>query len=242
MNIKKQKNILSYIQPLLWIVPFICFFSGYFIFSFFIPQDTFLTPSLLGKSGTQALCILSNHNLHAQIIAEKEDATLPSGTIISQTPHPLTKLKSHQTVYLVISKKPILHNTPHYTDTLLETCIKEAHTQNIKLRVHPLPHIRIEETCLAQIPLPGTPLEHDIVTIYTAHNKDCMVIMPLVKGKTVEEIKTSFASYPITITVHHTNIPHESSYDYSQCIVKEQKPLPGSLVNLHKPLRVQLTL
>lgn len=241
MNTNEKNNFSSFFYPFLWTAPFICFFVGYFSLSFFMPQESLCTPSLLGKSSTQGLSILSEYNLSAQIISVKEDDTLPEGTIIAQTPQPSTKIKSHQTIYLVISKKPTYCTTPNFLTLPLQDCIKEAKTHHLKLRIHPITHTGIQNTCIAQIPDAHTLLNQDSVNIYVTDTSNQMVLMPNIKNKTVQEVKEYFSSFLVTITTHHTT-SLKKYHECTDCIIKDQKPLAGSLVCLQKPLRVQLII
>ena len=100
------------IRSFLWLTPFASFIFGYLLIALLHPQPIIKTPALIGKTLDQAILILSQANLNLRIVGQKEEAQLPEGTIISQTPAPGSSIKEHQALYVTIAKKPVPQAMP----------------------------------------------------------------------------------------------------------------------------------
>lgn len=219
----------------LWVLPFVAFLGGYLLMSSRIHKREFPAPLLIGKTVSNAIITISDYDLNTRIVAQKEDAELPAGTIVNQTPLPGTKIKPHQTMYLVISRKPNLQKAPHLHDKPLSEIITVCEHRGLTFENYHLSSSRPKNTCIAQLPAPG----HDIVDkqllVYLSAGEQKSIVWPSFKGKTVREVKEFFQgkeSEPIFI---HAPITIHELLD--TCQVIDQRPPAGTLID-HKDSKV----
>jgi len=226
-------------NDVLWVLPFLAFLTGYFLLGHFLYIPSTETPSLIGRNINYAAKVLSEHNLNLRIIAQKEDGDLPEGTIISQTPAKLQKVKPQQSVFCVVSCQV---QSTHAPDFLMHTAkqVQELiKKEKIKSKSYWLASNQPEGLCIAQIPSAHEPLDQQtMITYFSAGNKK-NVLVPSLKNESVENVKEFLESCGVEYTVQHTK-SISADHHCSNCIVKDQKPLAGSLVDTSKSLHVQL--
>ncbi|MFT6765325.1 MAG: beta-lactam-binding protein with PASTA domain [Alteromonas naphthalenivorans] len=229
----------KYLKDSYWITPFICFILGYQFFAFFFYQSVIQTPIIVGKTLPEAAVLLSKNNLNMRMISQQEDPDIAAGTIISQTPQAHSAIKPQQTIFFVLSKKPVQPCIPNIRGTLFNDYSKKLKDLKIRYRTFEVQSDQPEGTCLAQIPAPNEEINSSGAIIYSASQKAEALLFPSCKGKTVTEVKQFLERYNIPITVYHT---YETSQNHSckRCIVFDQKPLAGSFVSLKEPFSVQL--
>src|SRR5579872_3214934 len=87
----------------LWLLPFLGFALGYQLLRSLYAPTVIKTPAIVGKSLQDAITLLSDHNLNARVLAEKEDTDLQPGTIISQSPSSGSLIKANQPVFIVLA-------------------------------------------------------------------------------------------------------------------------------------------
>ena len=234
--------IIKLLRNTLWTFPFLCFIGGYLLLDTFYNKEI-ETPSLVGMSVGQAFTILSHKNLNARLLAYKEDSTLQEGTIISQIPAAVQKIKENQSVFLVVSSLPQKIKAP---DLILKSpeIIKHM-TKNDKLN---LKFFRVhtnypENQCFAQNPSPGQQLEGDTMIAYISAGMPKVVLIPNFKNKPVLPILELLQKQGITIDLIHTNAIDEH-HACRNCIITDQRPLAGSIITLNStpPIHLQLQL
>lgn len=211
----------------LWVLPFVAFLGGYLLMSGRISKRTFQAPLLVGKTISQAIIITSDFDLNTRIVAQKEDAELPAGTIVNQTPLAGTKIKPHQTMYLVISHKPNLQKAPHLLDKPLQEIITVCEHRGLTCNNYHIASARPSNTCIAQLPAPGQDMHDKQILIYLSAGLQTPIIWPSFKGKTVGQVKEFFQNkeyIPTFISLNGIEI-HEN------CRVIDQHPQAGTLIN-----------
>lgn len=231
--------ISKYIKDFYWMVPFVCFILGYQSFAYFFYRSVIETPPLIGKTLPEAAVILSQHNLNMRLITEQEDADIPAGTIMSQTPQAHSAIKPQQTIFFVLSKKPTQPCIPHVQGTSLEEYSKILRNLKIRYRTFPVQSDQPEGTCIAQIPSAGKEIPTSGALLYIASKDADALLFPSYKGQYVTEVKQFLAKYNIPVTVYHTH-SNQTHHTCDKCIISEQKPLAGSFVSLKEPFSVQL--
>ena len=231
----------KYIKDIFWITPFIFFLAGYQFLNVFFYKPTTKAPLLIGKTLPQALVSLSQNNLNMRMIAQREDPDVPAGTIISQTPRAQSAIRPQQTVFLVISKKPVQPLVPDLRNKTATDYAKILKELKLRYRCFPLVSNHPENTCLAQIPTPEKELPAGGAILYIASQDTSSVLFPSFKGKSVEEVKTFLKKYDLTPNIYHTYDTHPS-HSCKHCKVAEQKPLAGSFVSLKEPFSIQLKI
>jgi len=230
------------IQNYLWAFPFICFLLGYLMLKKISNLGELPAPSLVGKKLQDAVTILSEKNLNLRILAQKNDADLPQGTILSQTPAAKQLIKPHQALHIVLSKKPEKQIAPQLIGNYEKTIETLLQKNNIRYKKQYLPSNCPKNSCIAQHPATGKPLEDNKIILYLSSGNSKPVLLPDFSGKPVPEITTFLNQYE-NIDVCITHSPKTSNHICDQtCIITQQRPLAGSLVTLNaeKPLLVQL--
>lgn len=222
-----------------WCIPFISFLIGYQLLNLFFKTHAIETPHIVGKTLQESLAVLSPAKLNTRLVAQKEDADIKEGTILNQMPVAGQRIKPHQTVFVVASKHPVRKKAPQVQGQMLANIKAMLKEKKIRYKVFFLEVAQPEGLCITQIPKSGTPLPKEGMTLYCAIDTNAQVLFPKLEGTTVEDTLRFLEEYGITPRIFHINQVSER-HECSRCIVKEQKPLPGSLVNLKDPLSVQL--
>jgi len=90
-------------------------------------------------------------------------------------------------------------------------------------------------TCIAQFPAPGSPLDENKVVTYLSAGHKKPLLMPNFQGKTLPEARDFLSHYDVQIEVQQSGPNNQ---------ITNQRPLAGSLVELEpgKPLFVQLQI
>ncbi len=76
--------------------------------------------------------------------------------------------------------------------------------------------------------------------VYCSSGLKTQRIFPDLRGRTVDEVASFLEPYGITVSVVNYDVESVAKKDSS--LVKDQRPLAGSLVDLNKKLSVQLTV
>jgi len=228
------------IKNYLWILPFASFTVGYMLMSSIYQSKKIETPTLIGKPLHEAVTLASAHGLNLRMLEQREDAELPNDTIIQQNPSPQTISKSNQTIFCVISKKPIV-KAPHLVSKQYETILNELRQSGIRAQTFFIDSSYPKNFCFAQSPNAQTTLKSKSMVLYVSSGEHKPVIFPDLKHKTVEDVIEFLKPYNITPVITHAP-PLENHTCSSDCVITNQRPLPGSIVNIdsEKPLYVQL--
>ncbi|MBS1986753.1 PASTA domain-containing protein [Candidatus Dependentiae bacterium] len=221
------------IKSLLWMGPFICFMAGYCVIQSYFGNRKTTVPVLLGKPLNQAVCLLSEHMLAPRIVAEKEDSRVPAGTVIQQKPEPHTSIRWHQTVMLTVSKLPDPILVPFFIGNKIADIVPQLTKMGLQSQVYELPSAHaVQGVCLAQWPSGNQEIKPDgKVILYAVAKIQKPYIVPDFRGKNFEEVKHVCEQYGISCQVVHAGFRTiEQMYDAS--IIKDQRPLPGTLLML----------
>ncbi len=250
-NVRIKKQNPAYCLPYLfleipmtkkffWLVPFLCFICTYFMLHKIFSIAPFTTPSVVGKPIQEALTILSGHTLNSRLISQTEDNDLPAGIILSQQPLANQQVRPYQTIFLTISKRKDRIPAPdlaHKTINTLKTILEK---DGISFKFYGLMSTNPQNSCIAQIPQPAELLSEDKkMIIYSSLGINKPVILPSFKSCAADEVVQFLTNNTIKTTIFHAKpVPDEHRCLF--CKVVEQKPLAGSLIDLKKPLTVQL--
>lgn len=229
-----QSSMRKLFHHLLWFLPFFAFAVGYFALSFIFKSKTINTPALMGKSIDKAITILSDQNLNMRIVGTKPDADLPEGTIISQTPAAGSKIKENQTMYVVIAKKPAAIIAPDLKNKTISCAQKIAQDLGITIKHHSIPSEAPKDHCIAQVPSVGNELENNTMMVYVSSEENKPVIMPSFKNVPVDQVLSFLQLHGITPTIIHSR-PEllGPNHQCTQCIVIDQRPMAGSLIQIN---------
>lgn len=243
MNYSSIKKSIKYVREkskdLWWILPFLTFYVGYWAPQFFFKTPSFETPALIGKNIHEALVILSEPQLNVRLIAQKEDPTLPEGTVISQIPAPYQQIKRYQAVFVTVSTKPVPIKTPLCQGKFEKEVTTLLTEQKIKWKSFFVQSNHPSGYCIAQNPSAYEPLYDRTMILYFSKDIGKTVIFPDLQNSSIEDVKKFLNNYGIKPEIFHTktvNKDHKCTY----CTVLEQKPIAGTFVNLKEPFSVQL--
>lgn len=230
------------IRSLLWLMPFASFLTGYLLISLVIKQPALITPTLTGKTLDQAVLILSQSNLNIRIVGQKEDAQLPEGTILTQTPAPNTSIKEQQALYVTIAKKPIPLAMPHLVGKTETQAIAELEALSLHAQIYKVSSDQPTHTVIAQSPEPGLSANSQALMLYVATDEQKPILMPNLKNRPLDEVLSFLELEGITPTLLHT--PVGPDHRCNNCMVIDQRPLSGCFINKTptKIMRVQLQI
>ena len=121
----------------IWLLPFICFFSSYFLCVYFIDQQV-IVPPVIGKSLEDALLALSHHHLTAQVSTYSGTTTSHTGIVINQAPAAGHHARAQQAVHLIAAlPKPPLR-APLLIGKSYDTIMEESRKKEFSLEVYRL--------------------------------------------------------------------------------------------------------
>ncbi|HEV2601139.1 MAG TPA: PASTA domain-containing protein [Candidatus Babeliales bacterium] len=230
---------------LLSLIPFLCFIFGYKLLAYLYHVETIKTPCLVGMQLQHAFPLLSAHNLNPRLVAYKESAELPTGTILSQTPEPDITIKPNQAMYLVVSQQPPKITTPNLLQKSDPAIARILKADTIHHKPYILNHTSPTGHCFGQFPAPGTPLEEKKIITYMASETNKSILLPNFKGKSIPQVIEFLKNHSIsyTITHHSPQAPGHTCSD--TCMVHDQRPLAYSIIprveqkSLHLQLQVR---
>jgi len=237
---KPQLKLLSnIISESLWILPFIGFCIGYLCLQLFITDTTIQAPDLVGKNILEATRMSSLSKLNLQIIAEKEVTDAMPGTIIKQNPLPGKPIKSHQSIFIVITKQPAPLIAPQLIGKDYKEIERLTKDKSIKNRTYFLPSTYPKDFCFAQTPTTQQPLEAKKMMCYISSGTHHQYLFPDLTGINLREVVEFLQHYNISWDAYYKNQKITSSTQ-NNYTVKLQKPLAGTFVIPNNKLYVQL--
>lgn len=228
-------NIKNY----LWLAPFLSFIFGYFIMQRLLHTPESIAPHLVGKQVHEVLHLITQHNLNLRLIDHKEEADLPEGIILNQTPQGGTAIKANQPLFIVTTKKPLTAQAPQCVGIHIDAITQQLQSTEINPRIYHVPHPYPEKICFAQSPLPHEPLEKNRLTIYVSSGNNKPIIWPNFIGMPLSEVVEFLNNYNIEPHIINDATKHNADPEYK---VIDQRPVAGTLLTLdkHQPLSVQL--
>ncbi len=244
MNLKKifdlsLQSISTMHRSFAWTLPFLAFLAGYLCLHIFITDSSIQTPNLIGKDILQATKICSKLKLNLRIIAEKEINDAAPGTIITQHPLPQTLIKSHQSLFVDITKlqDPII--APNLIGKTAEEIEKSCKDTKIKTRSYYVPSDYPNNQCFAQIPAANEILDGKKISYYVSTGNQTQFLFPDFINTNLEEVIQFLQEKNINFDVFYKDqkltVPYNKNY-----VIAFQKPLAGTCINSLHNLYVQL--
>lgn len=229
------------IQKFVWFFPFLIFIIGYYSIHWLVKVPSFETPLLIGLSVKDAVVQLSEKKLNIRILTQKEDPDVPEGTVLSQVPRPGQKIKQHQPVFLVLAKEPLKQRAPDCIGLVDEKAVDLIRKESIRVKKFYISSIQKRGTVIGQWPYAGSELEVPFLILYISSGGTPYKIIPDFSGEPVLAVKEFLEQEGVEVSVtyalsKHRNVP------LNQCIVKNHKPLAGSLIDSKKPLYMRLNI
>jgi beta-lactam-binding protein with PASTA domain len=225
-----------------WFLPFLCFLCGYLIVSFLIPVQSVETPLLIGSSIQDAIVVLSGHQLNVRILAQKEEADIAPGTVLSQIPRPGQKIKQHQPVFLVFARAQQRPQAPELVGNSIDCARDVLKKENIRVKQFDLPSQLATGEVIGQWPRAGMTLDEPVMILYVSIGQQgSLVIFPDLVGQPVLLVKDFLQQQGIVLDISYAS-GRDQHMPYGECIIKTQKPLAGSLIDLSKQQAVRLSI
>ncbi len=226
------------IKSFLWVIPFISFLAGYQLLRTLSHVEVIEVPQVVGLHMHDAIKTLSSFQLNVRILAEREDPDVPEGIIISQMPMHGTKVKPHQSIFLVITRRPPKPRAPSLYGLPQDEAAAKALEVGIHLKAYPLESMHPIGSVIAQNTMPLQEVSDKAMAVYVSSASPQMRIFPELKGRIVGEVVKFFSSFDIKVEVSH---PGAEGHDCSSCVIVDQRPLAGTFIDLKKPLTVHVT-
>lgn len=224
----------------IWIkalLPFLFFVIGFYGTALFIRRETFLVPSVVGLSVSEAVLVFSKPTaqLVARILTEREDDTMVPGTVIAQMPRPGQRVKPQQCIYLTVSKSQQKATVPDFVGLPIAEATARADQKRVRLKTFTIPDMAPAGAVIAQMPLPGTLFEGEPVLLYVSSGTETTVrVVPDLNGLPVEEVMHACAQQGVKVVV--LDAPPE----LAGRIVVAQRPLAGSIVDAANQVVLQV--
>lgn len=198
------------------------------------------TPSIIGKNIQEAMRIVSKQGLSIKLIEEREDPEIPAGIVISQIPHAQSRIKVHQPISCIVSKKtgkvaPICIGKR--LDEIDENCKKLG----ITFKHYPVSSSQPEGICIAQDPAPSTMLSDPSLILYISAGNHEPYLFPNLVQQPVKDVINFLKSVNAELELIHVHEQPEG-HQCKDCIVAKQDPRAGTPVYLdpQKPIHVQI--
>lgn len=219
----------------IWLLPFIAFLVGYQFMKILMRESNVVMPSLIGLSLGPAIEQLSSVKLIPKILAYKEDNSLPTGTIISQSPLPEQKVKPNQSVFLVATKHSAVKVSPNFIGENISIMKEKSAELNIDNKFFGLESEKPEDIIIAQNP-------HDLIAYYSVGDTPIR-IMPNLENQNLQETLDWLKQYNIEAKIHYLDyLNNLDTVDHADYVIAKQKPDSYEFVNIKKPLTVKLVV
>lgn len=233
------QKIYEFVTQFTFLFPFFAFCIGYVSLQFFITEQLVQTPNLIGKDILQATKLCSQLKLNLRIIAEKEMSDATPGTVITQNPLQQSYIKSHQSIFITITKLPEPILAPSITKKSIEDIEKICADKGIKNRLYILPSNLPYGQCFAQIPYENQPLVSKKMNAYISSGQENQYLFPDFSNLALHDVIAFLQDKNITFDVFYKDQKIIAHYKKNYTI-SYQKPLAGSLITLNNKLYVQL--
>ncbi len=217
----------------LWLLPFFSFTLGYFCMHMLFHMPSIDTPHLIGKPVHEILNLITEKKLNLRLIDQKEEADVPEGIILNQTPSAGTLIKPNQPLFIVTTKRPITRNAPDCIKKSLDQLENQLLAEGIQFRVYHLPHSYPEKMCFAQSP-------QNKLILYVSSGDKKPILWPNFISLPLRTATDFLNTYGITAHIVNDSVYNE--YENAEYVVIDQRPTAGTLLTIddQKPLSVQL--
>jgi beta-lactam-binding protein with PASTA domain len=240
-----MKNVSHYLRSpaflATWMIPFIAFLLGYAATRFFLQGKPLPTPALLGKSIHEAAQMLSTQGLSLRLLNERYVIDVAEGTVIEQLPTAGQAIKPNQAVFITIAAKKPVQIMPDWWGKriadVLDTCKKEGFDLQLIKLVSDYP----KGMCIAQYPAADTALTDKKIILYFSEGKATLALMPDLKKATLSQLEALLKNMDARAELFHT-VPVADDHVCQRCLVVDQQPKAGALLDLARPISLQLQL
>lgn len=213
--------------------------AGYCILYVRYAQQQIPVPALIGTTIHSASLILAENQLNLRVLARKEDNDLPEGTIVNQTPQAGQLTRLNQPVFCVVSKQSTLMQTPDCIGKSMYEIDQLAKKNSLLLTIYEIPSLQPAGSCIGQIPAANTDLTNRKLMVYSTAPVNKEFIFPDIRGKRIADLISFIEENNFKVEIIHDR-EKAFAHDCSKCIVREQRPLSGTIMNQKSYIPVQL--
>jgi eukaryotic-like serine/threonine-protein kinase len=226
---------------ILYFLPFLFFIIGYYSLSWLAYAHKVMMPSVIGISLSDAMLQFSDVQLNVRILGQEESEYAP-GTIIRQIPAAGSLIKPNQRVFIVLAKQPEKLRAPRLLGLTCNEAKILAKKNGIQIKQHEIQSaIYPKESIIAQAPHEDVPLEQKVVHIYVCSGEETIMIFPDFIGQSVGNVQEFCVKNGMKLEVVYSNATDEQN-GYDQYVIKNQRPLAGSLIDIKKSTQVQVSI
>jgi len=227
------------IKIIWYTLPFVGFVLGYMGTYLFMQKEVTITPNVIGRSLQEGVAVLSKQRLGIRLMREQEDVCMPEGVILDQIPKADNKIRQNQNVFVTVSKKPSVMQTPDFLGAVTKDIQVHSGRSDIEVLNIGVFGSSPRNTCVAQYPRPGLPLARRRMIAYISNGQIPLFIVPNFKGFLVAQVKDFLHANNITAEIVHSESISDE-HDCSNCHVVDQRPISGSIVSFEQQIQVQL--
>lgn len=214
---------------------------GYYVVSRFVTERFVTVPPLVGLSVHEALRTMAQQQLYGQIIAEHSSSELAPGVVFDQAPAAGGTIKTSQPVYLTVTARPPDPVVPlwyHLTEPEIRAA---AAAEELQVHFHEVESHYPRGKCFAQDPAPGIVVPDRTVHCYLSKGITPLRLMPSFAGQTVPAVAAFCQQQGIQLQLFHATLQPDGHH-CGNCVVREQKPLSGTIIDMDKPLVAQVLI
>ena len=212
---------------------------GYLIAGYFLRKSDLVAPNIMGKSLQEGIALLSENHLGLRLLHQQEDSTLPEGTILDQLPRPQQKIRPNQNVFVTVSIKQRSATINDFWGKRDQEVVALLTKNGIEPSIIHVFGSYSRGMCVGQFPSAGQMEQQKQVTLYISAGLSSIFIMPNLKGLLLKSIQNFMHHNDVRAEIFHVTVP-APDHSCEQCIVVDQQPESGAIVDLSKSLLVQL--
>lgn len=221
---------------LICFLPFMFFMLTYYLAHRLLIPSLQQMPALVGLSLQEAARHLAPLHLNIRLLAEQEDAQLPAGTILHQTPAAQQKVRPYQTIFVTLAKEPLKHTVPDLHNKPLthiqELCIKHGW----QLKTYYLESNQPHDHCIGHIPGPGETVDKQLLVYVSKDTTNKPRIMPSLVNLRVPKALDFLQQNDMQATIIHEYPP--GIYHRCSCKIQDQRPIAGSFITGKEPIQL----
>lgn len=232
------KKILQACTSYLWVAPFIAFLIGYAACYLWVATSEIVAPNVIGKTVHEGVVLLSSQRLNMRMRTEREDESVPTGTILDQFPGPDRLVKPNQSIYVTISRNAASIITPDLCGMTEQQVKVACQKLGIDISFSYISSDHQTGKCLAHYPQAGESAFSKKIIALIASPQDDACLIPSLKGLPVVQVKHSLEQENIVLEIFHQQ--HEASHNCKDCIIVSQRPAAGTVVRSSERLVLQL--
>jgi len=221
-----------------WIFPFIaCAFGYYIVRSFFYVSEVSI-PNVIGKSLQEGVALFSDATLNMRLLKEKE-SDIAQGTILDQKPAAGKTARPNSPVFVIVSKQPKKPRVPEFVGMKASEIVHSSARDGISTRIFRLKSLYPSGVCFSQYPAAPDDLGDTSIVSYVSSGLERLIVVPAFERMKVKDIQGEFEREDVHVECVH-NPPLPSKHICKKCVVVEQRPLAGSIIDGSKKIYVQL--